>query len=263
MEAAASKLLRDGGIAPDFQRYFLTHRERLHASAEIFGLWSQPALGDVLEIGPFYGLLPFFLRQRASSYTVLEGDDPAVYPLQPLYTQHGIALELVDLFDDFGPVRGAPNTMRMPDERFDTILCWETMEHFNFNPVKFVRDLHRLLKPGGVACITVPNRALAAEPRRPRERPGRDPLDRRLLRLRRLPGQWEELLLRPFTGTSTRSRNWRSSSGARASPSRKQARCSSTRTTARSARRGPSCAMRCARSVRCCPASAPRFISAP
>jgi SAM-dependent methyltransferase len=31
------------------------------------------------------------------------------------------------------------------------------MEHFNFNPVGFVRDLHRVLKPGGRAFITVPN----------------------------------------------------------------------------------------------------------
>jgi SAM-dependent methyltransferase len=42
---------------------------------------------------------------------------------------------------------------------FDSILCWETMEHFNFNPVAFVRELHRVLKPGGRIYITVPNRA--------------------------------------------------------------------------------------------------------
>ena len=41
-----------------------------------------------------------------------------------------------------------------------TILCWETMEHFNFNPVKFVRELHRVLKPGARgASMTVPNNA--------------------------------------------------------------------------------------------------------
>ena len=33
------------------------------------------------------------------------------------------------------------------------------MEHFNFNSIGFVRDLHRILKPGGKAFITVPNMA--------------------------------------------------------------------------------------------------------
>ena len=33
------------------------------------------------------------------------------------------------------------------------------MEHFNFNPVVFVRDLHSILRPGGRAFITVPNQA--------------------------------------------------------------------------------------------------------
>ncbi len=33
------------------------------------------------------------------------------------------------------------------------------MEHFNFNPVAFVRELHRVLKPVGRIYLTVPNRA--------------------------------------------------------------------------------------------------------
>ena len=33
------------------------------------------------------------------------------------------------------------------------------MEHFNFNPVEFVRELRRVLKLGGVAYVTVPNNA--------------------------------------------------------------------------------------------------------
>jgi SAM-dependent methyltransferase len=33
------------------------------------------------------------------------------------------------------------------------------MEHFNFNPVGFLRDLGRILKPGGRVFLTVPNMA--------------------------------------------------------------------------------------------------------
>ena len=159
MEKTAREFSSEAGVSSTFHDYFLMHRERLYASAQVFGLWTQQRLGDVLEIGPFYGYIPFFLRERASSYTVLEGDDPAVYPLRPLYEKRGIDLKLVDLFDTFGPTKDAAHTLALPDASLDTILCWETMEHFNFNPVKFVRDLYRLLRPGGRVCITVPNRA--------------------------------------------------------------------------------------------------------
>jgi SAM-dependent methyltransferase len=159
MELAAEQLGREAGVIDGLHGYFRLHHRRLYAVAELFGLWSRPQLGDVLEIGPFYGYTPFLLRDRTTSYTVLEGDDPAVYPLKPVYERHHIALELIDLFDTFGPIRGAPHALAFPDARFDTILCWETMEHFNFNPVKFVRELYRIMKPGGTAYITVPNRA--------------------------------------------------------------------------------------------------------
>lgn len=59
----------------------------------------------------------------------------------------------------FGPTHGASHALPFPDATFNTILCWGTMEHFNFNPVKFVRELRRILKPGGKAYINVPNKA--------------------------------------------------------------------------------------------------------
>ena len=137
--------------------YFRTHATRLHRACELFDLFRP--LGDVLEIGPFYGYTPFILRPHSSSYAVLEGDDPAVHSLEPLYKEHSIALSYVDLFEMFGPIRSATHALSIPDSSYDTILCWETMEHLNFNPVKFVRELLRILKPGGRVCITVPNKA--------------------------------------------------------------------------------------------------------
>jgi len=70
-----------------------------------------------------------------------------------------ISLSYLDLFEEFGPIKTASHRLDLPDSSFDTVLCWETMEHFAFNPVKFVRELHRVLKPGGKAFITVPNKA--------------------------------------------------------------------------------------------------------
>ena len=138
--------------------YFSDSASRLHLTCERFDLFTDK-LGDVLEIGPFFGYVPFILRNQATSYTVLEGNDPAIYPLLPLYEKAGIETSTVDFFDHFGPVRGASQKLPFPDTSFNKIICWETMEHFNFNPVKFVRELLRVLKPGGQVLITVPNRA--------------------------------------------------------------------------------------------------------
>jgi SAM-dependent methyltransferase len=155
--AGGEELGREAGVLDSFQEYFRCHAERLHHCCELFKLFG--ALGDVLEIGPFYGWTPFMLRPHSSSYTVLEGDDPAVHQLAPLYQKNSIALSLVDFFELFGPIRSATHQLPAADSSYDTILCWETMEHFNFNPVKFTRELYRVLKPGGRVCITVPNKA--------------------------------------------------------------------------------------------------------
>lgn len=150
-------LSREANVLNDLHNYFVTHRPRLYQTCRRFDLFER-ALGSVLEIGPFYGYTPFILRPRATSYHVLEGDDPVAYPLKPLYEKRHIKAEFIDLFETFGPTHTAPHALSFADNSFDTLLCWETMEHFNFNPVKFVRELKRVLRPGGRACITVQNK---------------------------------------------------------------------------------------------------------
>ena len=47
---------------------------------------------------------------------------------------------------------------RMPfkDNCFDVALCIEVLEHL-YNPEQVVNEIHRILKPGGTAIVTVPN----------------------------------------------------------------------------------------------------------
>jgi len=156
--AEAQVLSAEANVLNGLHSYFVHQAPRLYQSCRLFHLLEKP-LGDVLEIGPFFGYTPFLLRKNASSYTVLEGDDPIVYPLKPLYRQRDIGAHFVDLFEMFGPTRSATHSLDFPNASFDSILCWETMEHFSFNPVKFVRELLRVLKPGGRVYITVPNKA--------------------------------------------------------------------------------------------------------
>lgn len=153
-----AELGRAAGVLDTHHGYFNVHCERLYHTCAHFGLFERQ-LGDVLEIGPYYSYTPFLLRPNAGGYVVLEGDDPTSAPLRPLYEQHRVEVRFLDLFELFGPTREAPHALPFPDGSFNTLLCWETMEHFNFNPVKFARELHRVLRPGGRAFITVPNRA--------------------------------------------------------------------------------------------------------
>ncbi len=148
----------EADVPADCHRYFVQHHARLYESCRRFGLLTE-ALGRVLEIGPFYGYTPFILQPKSSAYVVVEGGDPAAHPLEPLYRKREIAVRFVDLFETFGPVRNASAALDFDDSSFDTLLCWETMEHFNFNPVKLVREFFRVLRPGGRVCVTVPNRA--------------------------------------------------------------------------------------------------------
>jgi len=138
--------------------YFEGAAPRLFFTCRSFGLLENQSLGRVLEIGPFYGYVPFLLRNQSASYTIIEGPEPAVDPLMPLYEQEKVDVHLLDFFEVFGPTRGAGHSLPFPDNSFDRVICWETMEHFNFNPVKFVRELHRVCAAGARVHITVPNK---------------------------------------------------------------------------------------------------------
>jgi SAM-dependent methyltransferase len=47
------------------------------------------------------------------------------------------------------------NSNKIPAGRFDIVLCTEVLEHV-LQPFDAVKEIHRILKPGGVALITTP-----------------------------------------------------------------------------------------------------------
>jgi SAM-dependent methyltransferase len=43
----------------------------------------------------------------------------------------------------------------LPDQSVDVILCTQVLEHLQY-PTRAIKEMYRLLKPGGRACLTVP-----------------------------------------------------------------------------------------------------------
>lgn len=56
-----------------------------------------------------------------------------------------------------GAINGAAETLPIRDDTADVVVAYEVLEHV-FDPIAMLREMRRVLKPGGVAFITVHNR---------------------------------------------------------------------------------------------------------
>jgi SAM-dependent methyltransferase len=156
----AESIAREAGVIESHHGYFLLHSKRLYKTHLWFNTFGR-RLGTTLEIGPLYSYTPFILRENADVYEVLEGDEPGIQPMLKVYEKRKIPFRIIDLGLEFGNPLTSKRHLPYDDARFDTIICWETIEQFNFNPVPFVKELKRILKPNGLILLTVPNRASA------------------------------------------------------------------------------------------------------
>ncbi|MEI9959571.1 MAG: methyltransferase domain-containing protein [Limisphaerales bacterium] len=155
----ARNLARQGSIPARNHGYFEQHRDRLWKTIYRFNLL-ETRCDHVLDIGPYFAYTPFLWKEKvATRVTIFEGDSPESAVLLPLYKARNIDVTYGDLLHTFDELSPAEKKLPYADNTFDRICCWEMMEHFNFNPVPFVRELHRVLKPGGHAHVTVPNMA--------------------------------------------------------------------------------------------------------
>lgn len=96
--------------------------------------------GVLVDVGCGAGQLWPFLRQLFARYIGVDVVRYEDFPAEAQFTQ-------VDL--DTGNVS-------LPDETADVVAAVETIEHLE-NPRAFVRELVRLVKPGGWMIVTTPN----------------------------------------------------------------------------------------------------------
>ena len=101
---------------------------------ELRGFFPELA-GEVLDVG--CGRKPYRAQVPATRYVGLEVDTPVTR-----------ALGAADAFYD-------GRTFPFPDASFDGVLCSQVLEHV-FTPEEFLREIARVLRPGGRLVLAVP-----------------------------------------------------------------------------------------------------------
>lgn len=108
-------------------------------------LWLHDA-HRVLDVGAGHGLLLSFLHELGHECHALDlldrpSEQPAIY---------GKGIRFAH-----GNVEADP--LPYPDGSFDAVVCCQVLEHFSHSHLPAVREMRRVLRPGGVLEIDVPN----------------------------------------------------------------------------------------------------------
>lgn len=106
--------------------------------------WVQ---GDVLEVGCGEGRGIGLLMPRAASFTALDKIEPVLVNLRRKFPQGKF---IAGHFPPFQADSGV----------FDCVISFQVIEHIQYDRA-FLKEIYRVLKPGGKAWITTPNRPMS------------------------------------------------------------------------------------------------------
>ena len=105
----------------------------------------------VLEIGAFFGTVCIALSRLGYNVTAADIPEYIDMPEQVArYARHNIATKGVRL-EQF--------ELPFEDASFDVVVMCEVLEHLNFNPLPLLKEINRVLVPGGMLYLSLPNYA--------------------------------------------------------------------------------------------------------
>jgi len=124
----------------------------LTASYDILGLQT----GDkILDLGCGFGRHAFEAARRGANVVALDAGREEVEGVAATFAAMVEAGELSTENLHVASVQGDALALPFPDGTFDRVICSEVLEHIP-NDVGAMRELARVLRPGGTMAITVP-----------------------------------------------------------------------------------------------------------
>lgn len=108
----------------------------------------QYVKGDLLEVGCGEGRGIDWLLPAIASYTAIDKIAPVIERLQVKYPKGKFLSGNI------------PPLSAFADNSFDAVVSFQVIEHIQDDHL-FLKEIHRVLKPGGIALLTTPNRPLS------------------------------------------------------------------------------------------------------
>lgn len=104
--------------------------------------------GDVLEVGCGEGRGIDLILPQSTSFTAVDKIESALVKLRIKYPS-GKFLAM-----------NIPPLGELKDNAYDVLITFQVIEHIEKDDL-FLKELHRVLKPGGIALVTTPNRKMS------------------------------------------------------------------------------------------------------